>query len=273
MANAPLLTYTSLSHTAYVAPMLDAATEREYLGRIQESDDPVALEGLLVAHLRLVMSVARKYVGRGVSLDDLIAEGNLGLVEAARRFDVTKGNRFATYAAWWVRALIRRYTLAQRRIVGAPSTRSSRRLLSNLRQVQRELTQKLGAPPTREQIASHVGASEDEVDAVEAALSARDVPIGPRPDGSSIDLVADAPSPEEQTAHHEDVRLTSLRVRDALSQLSDRERMIVERRILADSTETLETIGRTMGLSRERVRQIEMRACAALRGQLCDVVA
>jgi len=100
--------YDSIRRVALVAPMLDAETEQDYLRRIQAGNDPAALNALLVSHLRLVMSVAQKYAGHGISIEELIGEGNLGLVEAARRFDVAKGTRFATYVAWWVRALIRR---------------------------------------------------------------------------------------------------------------------------------------------------------------------
>ena len=141
-----------LRQAASAAPMLDLDTERELLRRIQEDDDPRALDALLVSHVRLVLSIAQKYRRHGLPVDDLVAEGNLGLVEAARRFDRARGTRFSTYAAWWVRALIRRYTIANRRIVGAPSTRAARRLLSNLRETQRRLAAELGRVATREEI-------------------------------------------------------------------------------------------------------------------------
>jgi len=126
--------------------MLDLATEQDFLRRIQDTGDPEALSSLLVSHVRLVLSIAQKYTRHGLPIDDLVAEGNLGLVEAARRFDRSRGTRFSTYAAWWIRALIRRYTMSNRRIVGTPSTRAARRLLSSMRATQRRLAAELGQP-------------------------------------------------------------------------------------------------------------------------------
>jgi len=257
-----------IRRAAIEAPMLDAETERDYLRRIQESDDPVALNALLVSHLRLVLSVAQKYTGHGIGLEDLVAEGNLGLVEAARRFDRSKGTRFSTYAAWWVRALIRRFTIANRRIVGAPSTRNGRRLLSSLRQTQRKLSAQLGAPPTREQVARALDVTAEEVAMVEAALSGRDVSIGPTEDGHVVDLPSFGASPEEQASANEIHRMNEASVAAALEHLDERERLIVEKRLLHDDKETLANIGTKMGLSRERVRQIELRARQKLRQAL-----
>ncbi|MCC6877848.1 MAG: sigma-70 family RNA polymerase sigma factor [Sandaracinaceae bacterium] len=261
---------SSIRRAALCAPMLDPETEQDYLRRIQRRNDPVALNALLVSHLRLVMSVAQKYTGHGLALEDLIAEGNLGLVEAARRFDLEKGTRFSTYAAWWVRALIRRFTIANRRIVGAPSTRNARRLLSGLRKTQRELAQQLGATPTREQVAARLEVTPDEVDMVEAALSGRDLALGPTPDGGVVEVAGDLASPEQEAAEREAHEHNVESVRRALDKLDPRERIIVERRLLSDDRDTLADIGQTMGLSRERVRQIELRACQKLREELYE---
>ncbi len=262
-----------IRRAAIEAPMLDLETEQDNLRRIQENGDPVALSRLLVSHLRLVLSVAQKYTSHGVSLEDLVAEGNLGLVEAARRFDRAKGTRFSTYAAWWVRALIRRYTIANRRIVGAPSTRNGRRLLSTLRQTQRRLAAELGEQPTRERIAQELSVTAEEVAMVESALSGRDVSLGPTDDGQVIDLPSELTSPEQQAEESELTTLNSEQIARALSRLDERERFIVEKRMLSDEKDTLADIGAAMGLSRERVRQIELRAMQKLRESLFDYVA
>lgn len=262
-----------LRRAAIEAPMLDAETERDYLRRIQESDDPVALNALLVSHLRLVLSIAQKYTGHGISLEDLISEGNLGLVEAARRFDRSKGTRFSTYAAWWVRALVRRHTIGNRRIVSAPSTRNGRRLLSSLRKTQRAMAHELGRTPTRHEVAERLDVTPEEVAMVEAALSGRDVVLGPTDDGQVVDLPDGGATPEQEASANE-LRERNVRsVRKALEHLDPRERIIVEQRLLSEDKITLAHIGKHMGLSRERVRQIELRARQKLRDVLVQDVA
>lgn len=262
-----------IRRAAAEAPMLDSETEQDYLRRIQESNDPVALSALLVSHLRLVLSVAQKYTGHGVTIEDLVAEGNLGLVEAARRFDREKGTRFSTYAAWWVRALIRRFTIANRRIVGAPSTRNGRRLLSTLRQTQRRLAAELGETPSRDRVAAELDVTPEEVAMVESALSGRDVSLGPADDGQVIELPAEAISPEQHVAEQQIRDMCATSVANALAKLDARERVIIEKRILEDDKDTLAEIGASMGLSRERVRQIELRARQKLRDALLEHVA
>lgn len=262
-----------LRRAAATAPMLDAEREADYLRRIQESDDARALELLLAAHLRLVVSVAARFARSGVSISELVAEGNLGLVEAARRFDRAKGTRFSTYAAWWVRARIGRFALGNRRIVAAPSTRNARKLLAGMRSAERKLSQDGGERPSREAIAAATGTTEEDVAMVETALSARDVAVGPSDDGTSIELDASGPSPEQEIADREDGQRRFELVTAALQQLDRREREVVQRRILEDDAETLAEIGRALGLSRERVRQIEARAKRKLRSVLLADVA
>lgn len=255
---------------AMEAPMLDPETEQDYLRRIQESNDRVALSALLVSHLRLVLSMAQKYTGHGLPIEDLVAEGNLGLVEAARRFDRSKGTRFSTYAGWWVRALIRRFTVANRRIVGAPSTRNGRRLLSTLRATQRRLAAELGETPSRERVALELEVTPEEVAMVEAALSGRDVSLTPPEDGPVWELPAEAASPEAEVADRQVQSRSAASIAHALSRLDERERIIVERRILSDDQDTLADIGVSIGLSRERVRQIELGARHKLRESLLE---
>jgi RNA polymerase sigma-32 factor len=258
-----------LRKDAGAAPLLDAAREAELVARIQRDDDATAMHELLAAHYRLVVSHASRYGRAGVSDAELVAEGNLGLVEAARRFDAGKGVRFATYAIWWIRARIGRFVLANRRIVSAPSTRNARKLFATLRTAQRALEQHGGERPTREAVAAATGTSEDDVAMVEAALSGRDVPMGPSEDGTLLEL-ADEASPEELVSAREETDRRARAVAKALSVLDRREREIVQRRLLEDGEdgETLASIGQVLGLSRERVRQIEARAKRKLHAAL-----
>lgn len=262
-----------LRRRAARAPMLAADTERELLAQIRDHDDPKAMAALLDSHLRLVLAMAHRYTRHGVSLEDLVAEGNLGLVEAARRFEADRGTRFSTYAAWWVRALIRRYALANRRIVPAPSTRNARKLIGTLRTTERKLSAELGRAPTPTEVAEALGVEVKDVEMVDTALRARDVSFGPRPDGTDFELASPKASPEQQVADHQLAARSKQSVHRALDLLDAREREIVEKRFLEEDRQTLSNIGSTMGLSRERVRQLEVRAREKLRVALLNQVA
>jgi RNA polymerase sigma-32 factor len=259
-------------HAASAAPILDPDTERMLIERFQKGCQ-VSLQKLLASHLRLVLSMAKRYTGHGAAMEDLISEGNLGLVEAARRFEAERGNRFGTYAAWWVRAHVRRYALSNRRIVSAPSTRNARRILAGLRKTQRDIAQREGRAAERDEVAALLGVPESDVAMVEAALSGRDVAIGPMEDGTTWELPDEEPSPEQLAALEELEGMRQQRVEAALDLLSEREREIVRRRFLQEDSATLAVLGESLGLSRERVRQIEKRAQKKLRNALLDCVA
>lgn len=250
--------------------MLSADYEKQLVAGFQEGSAD-SLRQLLSSHLRLVLSMARRYVGHGASLEDLIGEGNLGLVEAARRFDAQRGVRFGTYAAWWVRAYVRRYALANRRIVATPSTRNARRILGRLRSTQRSISQSEGRPAERHEVAMALGVSESDVAMVESALSGRDVPVGPTESGYGFEVANQEPSPEQAAAERESREVAHGKLFAAMKELSDRERVIVQRRWLDEDTATLAALGQTLGLSRERVRQLEKRAQRKLRAALLDV--
>ena len=252
--------------------MLDVETEHR-LALASRDGDAAATRQLVLAHLRLVIAAAQPYSGGSVSLDDLISEGCLGLMEAARRFDPERGNRFSTYAVWWVRAHLRRFALSNRRIVSSPSTRNARRVLGGMGRIQRELTQQLGRTPRREEIAKALGVEAEDVAMVEASLRGRDVTLSPADVGPTRELPAEAETPEEATADAEVRMMHADAVSDALEKLSGREREIVRRRLLDDDRASLATLGEAFGVSRERVRQIQQRAQAKLRSALIDQVA
>lgn len=261
-----------LRREAAQAPMLDADTERRLLAQASRGSSK-AMQQIVDSHMRLVLSIVSQYSGRGVSKADLVSEGTLGLLEAARRFDAEKGTRFSTYAAWWVRAFVRRHALSNRRLVGAPSTRNARRIVWGLRTTQRRLEQNLGRAPERGEVASVLGVSEDEVAMVEGALGGWDVPLGAHDDGSTFELPGTLPDPEQETATEQERKLNTHAVAAALSRLSDREREIVRQRLLADDAASLSALGERFGVSRERVRQIQKQAETKLRDELYDRVA
>ena len=261
-------TIAALQHAANQAPMLEREDEERLMREVRAGSN-AAMHRLLASHLRLVMSYARRYVRSGICLEDLVAEGNLGLVEATRRFDASRGTRFGTYAAWWVRAFVRRYAYANRRIVALPSTRNARKVISSLGKVQRALAADHGAAPSRDDVADALGVTSEDVEMVEVALGSRDVPVFP---AEADPFLADpSSSPEDEVAATEDVARNRAAVEQALRGLSSRERHILTRRILDDETATLAALGDDMGLSRERIRQIEKRAQEKLRIALAEV--
>lgn len=265
--------FAPLRRAAAGAPMLEAEEEQALIRRAQQDGDERATHRLVAAHLRLVLSVAKSYARGGVSLDDLVSEGSVGLLEAIRRFDPQRGTRFSTYAVWWVRAHIRRYAMANRRIVPAPSTRNARRILGALHRTRKELEQRTGAAPTRDEIAAALDVTAEEIAMVETALAARDVVLGPLDDGTHHDVATSLPSPEQEAAEHQLAALRRRQIADALGVLSEREREIVERRILNEDSSSLASLGAHFGVSRERVRQIQQRAQNKLRSVLLEQVA
>lgn len=257
----------SLMSAARRAPLLTMEEETRLAQRAAAGCER-SFERLLCSHLRLVLTIARDFRAYGLPLQDLVSEGLLGLVEAARRFDPERGVRLAAYAAWWIRAYIRRYTIFNRRIVRTPSTRHGRRLLANLRRTQRDLAQANGTPPDADAVAAALGVEPRDVEEMEAALSGRDVPCGADADGRTFELTSDAPSPETVVAETEDRARSVRRLHLAMNELPARERHILNRRYLVEEDNSLASIGRGMGLSRERVRQLEHQAQGRVRDAL-----
>ena len=249
--------------------MLTAESESELARRAAQGDDR-AFEKLLRSHLRLVLTIAHEFGSYGLPVEDLVSEGMLGLVEAARRFEHERGVRLAAYAAWWIRAYMRRYTIYNRRIVRTPSSRHGRRLLANLRKTQRALTQQHGERPDADLVAKTLHVGVRDVEEMEAALSGRDVPCGHDADGYSFEPPCDQPSPETIVAEVEERTSSIEALRTAMNGLSKREQDILRHRYLGKESRSLASIGRGMGLSRERVRQLEHQAQAKMRHAILD---
>jgi RNA polymerase primary sigma factor len=247
-------------------PLLTAAEEVALAKRV-ERGDRAAKERMINSNLRLVVHVAKRYRGHGVPFGDLIQDGVIGLNRAVEKFDWRKGFKFSTYATWWIRQAVQRSVAGQARTIRVPTHVNERR--QTLARHARKLEPELGRPPTHEELAKATGLSlvhvEEALDVAEARVSLN-APVGDD-DGELGDLFADdgADSPEELA---EDA-LRARAVREALAELPERERRILELRFGIDGDpQSLEAIGKELGLTRERIRQLEAQALASLSGTL-----
>lgn len=246
------------------ATRLLTADEEKSLARAAHAGDMAARERMIRANLRLVVSIARHYLNRGLALDDLIEEGNLGLIHAIGKFDPERGFRLSTYATWWIRQSIERAIMNQSRTVRLPIyvVKELNIVLRAMRQLERS-----GAATDAESIAQALGRSREEVDAL-LRLNERpaslDAPLAQDADLSMGDAIADEhDDPSDEIARHEIEHLVNAWV----AQLGERQRIIVVRRYGLHGVEptTLEAIALDLGLTRERVRQIQLDALATLR--------
>ena len=248
-------------------PLIDREAEADLARRIR-AGDPQALDKLVRSNLRFVVSVAKRYQNQGVSLADLINEGNIGLMRAAQKFDETKGIKFISYAVWWIRQAILQALAEQSRIVRVPLSRAG--TLHRIGKRSSSLTQELGREPTVEEIAEELELSEEEIKHTLAMAQTHlslDAPLVPGEDGQLLDYVSDqfAPGPDEELY----TEALTRSIEEALSTLSEREAKVLRLYFGLGETEplTLEQIGERFGITRERVRQIKERALARLRHQ------
>jgi RNA polymerase sigma-32 factor len=249
-------------------PILGAEEEFMLAKRWQEHQDPKAAEKLVGSHLRLVAKIASGYRGYGLPLADLIAEGNIGLMQALRKFDPDKGFRFSTYAMWWIRANIQEYVLHSWSLVKIGTTAAQKKLFFNLRRLKgemQELDEPILSAKSIKDIAGELNVSEHEVIEMSKRLSAPDQSLNAPLKEEGLDewqdwLVDEDSSHEAKIMERDENRQKNALLETAMKSLNEREYHIIQERRLKDPPVTLEALSESLGISRERVRQIEIRA-------------
>ena len=250
-------------------PMLGKDEEFMLAKRWREHEDPTAAHRLVTSHLRLVAKIAMGYRGYGLPIGEVISEGNVGLMQAVKKFEPDKGFRLATYAMWWIRASIQEYILRSWSLVKMGTTAAQKKLFFNLRKAKSEISALDEGdlrPDQVRQIADKLGVLDSEVISMNRRLSGPDAslnaPLRSDSENEWQDWLEDkeAVSQETRLAEDEERSLRMGLLEEAMTELSDRERHILTERRLRDDPTTLETLAAEYGVSRERVRQIEVRA-------------
>ncbi|MBR9826008.1 MAG: RNA polymerase sigma factor RpoH [Alphaproteobacteria bacterium] len=265
-------------------PMLEKDEEFMLGKRWREHEDTVAAEKLVTSHLRLVAKIAMGYRGYGLPVAEVISEGNVGLMQAVKKFDPDKGFRLATYAMWWIRASIQEYILRSWSLVKMGTTAAQKKLFFNLRRMKSQM-QALDEgdlkPEQVEEIATKLGVTNDDVVSMNGRLSGPDASLnaplkGTEGDGQWQDWLADdeAESQEEHLAETDEFDTRMQLLQSAMGELNEREQHILQERRLTEDPKTLEELAEHYGVSRERIRQIEVRAFEklqkAMRGMASD---
>ncbi len=249
-------------------PMLSAEQEVEFGRRFRAGNDLEAARSLVVSHLRLVVSVARQYLGYGLPHADLIQEGNIGLMKAVKRFDPERGVRLVSFALHWIKAEIHEYILKNWRLVKVATTKAQRKLFFNLRSMKKDANTL--SPDAVSDIALRLNVREKDVSEMETRMGGQEMSLEPMSDDSEDDyapisyLAAPNSDPTEIIASHQHDRMQSEGISEALASLDDRSRKIVESRWLRDDDDggsrTLQDLADEYGVSAERIRQIEAKA-------------
>ncbi|MDJ0638347.1 MAG: RNA polymerase factor sigma-32 [Paracoccaceae bacterium] len=271
----------SLSRRAMQAELLDAETELELAYAWRDRRDEKALHRLITAYMRLAISMASKFRRYGAPMNDLIQEAGLGLMKAADKFDPDRGVRFSTYAVWWIKASIQDYVMRNWSMVRTGSTSSQKSLFFNLRRVQARLEREAAAmgesldrQVMRQRIAAEVGVPLHDVEMMEGRLSGSDFSLNATQSSDEegrewIETLEDENAQaSENVEQAKDIETLRTWLVEALSSLNERERFIVQERKLRDDPRTLESLGNELGLSKERVRQLEAAAFGKMRKKL-----
>ncbi|MCF3641192.1 RNA polymerase factor sigma-32 [Rhizobium sp. TRM95111] len=263
---------------AMSAPYLERDEEQALAQAWKQHSDQEARNRIAMAHMRLVVSMATKFRNFGLPMSDLVQEGYIGLLEAAARFDPAREVRFSTYATWWIRASIQDYVLRNWSIVRGGTSSAQKALFFNLRRLRARLARGdryLTSEAVHQEIAAALKVSPADVRTMDARLSSSDISLQAPLSGDGEEsanrldfLASDAPLPDEQVSEMIDGERRRKWLGMAMARLNEREMTIIKARRLADSSSTLEELGDVLGISKERVRQIENRALEKLRSAL-----
>ncbi|AHK42766.1 RNA polymerase sigma factor, sigma-70 family [Ensifer adhaerens OV14] len=263
---------------AMEAPYLEREEEHALATAWRNDHDQDARNKIAMSHMRLVISMAAKFRNFGLPMGDLVQEGHIGLLEAAARFEPSREVRFSTYATWWIRASMQDYVLRNWSIVRGGTSSAQKALFFNLRRLRARLAQgdrQLTSQAMHEEIAAALGVSIADVQTMDARLSGSDTSLQAPVGGADSDggerldfLASDAPLPDEQVSDMIDGERARIWLHDAMGALTEREMRIIRARRLSEEGATLEELGLDLGISKERVRQIETRALEKLRAAL-----
>jgi RNA polymerase sigma-32 factor len=266
----------SFIKTSMKEPLLAREHEFELARRWREEGDELALHELVRSYMRLVVSTASRFRNYGLPMGDLVQEGNVGLMQAAARFEPQREVRFSTYATWWIRSAMQDYVLRNWSIVRTGTTAAQKSLFFNLRRLRARIEDSMGARMSdegRRTIAEQLKVDVREVESMEVRLSGFDqslnAPLSESSDDDWMDFLPDTgPSPETVAIGMRDAETRSRWLAEALRELSPREQTIIRQRRLTDEGATLEELGRELGVSKERVRQLESRALGKLKDSM-----
>ncbi len=263
----------SFIRTAMHVPILEREHERELATRWRRDGDETALHELIGAYVRLVVSTATRFRHYGLPFGDLVQEGNIGLILAAARFEPEREVRFSTYASWWIRSSMQDFVLRNWSIVRTGTTAMQKALFFNLRRMRAQIDAGSGRLPgeVRQRIADLMRVKLDDVEMMEVRLAGNDrslnAPLGDSGEGGELidHLACDRPSPEAIVTERCDGEKRTRWIAEAVASLNEREQIIIRERRLSEESVTLEKLGRRLGISKERVRQIEHQAMGKLR--------
>ena len=269
----PALSNSLQSYLAQIRnyPVLSREEEYELAMKLRETEDLEAARQLIVSNLKFVVRIANEYKNYNVNTMDLIQEGNIGLMKAVRGFDPTKGYRLISYAVWWIRAYIQNHIMKSWSLVKVGTNQSQRKLFYKLRSTKNKI-EATGAEMGEDiysEIAKELDVPDSQVIEMDRIMSGKDLSLDANVEGSTertyLDILGDTFDQEQFLEDSQTRPLVAKKIKEVLANLKDRERYIIERRILTDSPETLEKLSRKFGISRERVRQIEKNALNKIR--------